>query len=214
MLHVGETTIGVPFTRAQAQQLDAAFSQLLKTVRGLGGAAAAPGFVPRPHPPRALTPRAVFHNASSCPLPCLRPRQFAEKQAAPRPKRWDMLEVRFKGDAADGTGDVTLFEVRRAPHPAAQWRWPWPWARNPPARASGTWTAHAPRAPARVPTPRPPDPTPCSPPARQVFCNPNAHATAFEAKLLLTLQVGGVSVTTEGRFSALKADVEAFLAQP
>lgn len=32
MLHVGETTIGVPFTKDQAQQLDAAFQKLLKTV--------------------------------------------------------------------------------------------------------------------------------------------------------------------------------------
>jgi hypothetical protein len=51
-----------------------------------------------------------------------------------------------------------------------------------------------------------------APRARQVFCNPNAHSTAFEAKLLLTLQAGGVSVETEGRLSAVKADVDNFLA--
>jgi hypothetical protein len=33
MLHVGETTIGVPFSRAQADQLDSAIKQLLTTVR-------------------------------------------------------------------------------------------------------------------------------------------------------------------------------------
>lgn len=32
MLHVGETTISVPFSKEQAQQLDASFQQLLKTV--------------------------------------------------------------------------------------------------------------------------------------------------------------------------------------
>jgi hypothetical protein len=36
MLHIGETTIGVPFTQEQAQTLDAAFTQLLKTVGGWG----------------------------------------------------------------------------------------------------------------------------------------------------------------------------------
>ncbi|KAI8464191.1 MAG: hypothetical protein J3K34DRAFT_396805 [Monoraphidium minutum] len=111
MLHVGETTVGVPFTRDQAQQLDAAFQQLLKT--------------------------------------------FAEKQKAERPKRWEMLEVRFKGDSATPGGGVDLFEV---------------------------------------------------------FCNPNAHATAFEAKCLVTLKAGDVSVSTEGRLSAFKADLDNFLA--
>ncbi|GBF87559.1 hypothetical protein Rsub_00270 [Raphidocelis subcapitata] len=105
MLHVGETTIGLPFTREKAQQLDAALQQLLKT--------------------------------------------FAEKQAAERPRRWDMMEVAFSGGGID-----TL----------------------------------------------------------EVFCNPNAHTTAFEAKLLLTLQAGGVSVATEGRLSAIKADVDNYLA--
>lgn len=110
MLHVGETTVGVPFSKEQALQLDAALQQLFKT--------------------------------------------FAEKQKAERPRRWEMMEVRFKGDAAAGGFD--LFEV---------------------------------------------------------FCNPNAHATAFEAKLLVTLKAGAIDVTTEGRLSAFKADLDNFAAQ-
>jgi hypothetical protein len=48
----------------------------------------------------------------------------------------------------------------------------------------------------------------------EVFCNPNAHATAFDAKLLLTVRCsGGVKVTTEGRLSNFKADLDAFLAE-
>ncbi|KIY95390.1 hypothetical protein MNEG_12573 [Monoraphidium neglectum] len=110
MLHVGETTIGVPFSRAQADQLDSAIKQLLTT--------------------------------------------FAEKQKAERPRRWEMMEVRFKGDPA-AAGGIDLLEV---------------------------------------------------------FCNPNAHATAFEAKLLVTIKAGDVSVTTEGRLSAFKADLDNYLA--
>ena len=47
-----------------------------------------------------------------------------------------------------------------------------------------------------------------------MFCNPNAHATAFEAKLLVSLRAaGGVSVTTEARLSNVKADLDAFMSQ-
>lgn len=48
----------------------------------------------------------------------------------------------------------------------------------------------------------------------ELFCNPNAYSTAFDARVLITLKAaGGVAVTTEGGLSTLKADVENFLDQ-
>lgn len=46
----------------------------------------------------------------------------------------------------------------------------------------------------------------------EVMCNPNAYTTAFDAKVLITVATTtGVKITTEGRLSSLKQDVEAFL---
>ena len=46
----------------------------------------------------------------------------------------------------------------------------------------------------------------------EVYCNPNAHATAFDAKTLITLKTSqGVRVTAEARLSALKSDLDTFL---
>jgi hypothetical protein len=42
----------------------------------------------------------------------------------------------------------------------------------------------------------------------EVVCNPNMAPTAFDARVLVTLRAGGVRLTTEGKLSALKADVE------
>lgn len=46
----------------------------------------------------------------------------------------------------------------------------------------------------------------------EVFCNPNAYSTAFEAKLLITLATQqGLKVTMEARLSAVKSDIDHFV---
>ncbi|GIL52862.1 hypothetical protein Vafri_8631 [Volvox africanus] len=46
----------------------------------------------------------------------------------------------------------------------------------------------------------------------EVFCNPNAYTTAFDAKLLITLgSRGGLTVTTEARLSAITSDLDNYL---
>ncbi len=48
----------------------------------------------------------------------------------------------------------------------------------------------------------------------ELFCNPNAYSTAFDARVLISLKTqGGLAVTTEGRLSAVKSDVDTFLEQ-
>ena len=48
----------------------------------------------------------------------------------------------------------------------------------------------------------------------EVFCNPNQYATAFDAKVLITMRSSqGLKVLTEGRLSNLKGDVDTFLEQ-
>ena len=46
----------------------------------------------------------------------------------------------------------------------------------------------------------------------EVFCNPNAFSSAFNAKALVTLSSSlGVQVVTECSLSSIQSDVEAFL---
>jgi hypothetical protein len=114
-LHVGPTTLSLPFNQQRAMELKAALALLLAT--------------------------------------------FAEKAKAERPKRWQSLEYKFKND--DGSDEST----------------------TPPGIA-----------------------------LFEVFCNPNAAASPFDAKVLVTVKSteGGVGFTTEAPLSALRADLEAY----
>lgn len=47
----------------------------------------------------------------------------------------------------------------------------------------------------------------------QAMCNPNAHATAFEARVWLSVKTGGMSVATEAKLSAFRAALEAYFEQ-
>ncbi|GAQ80527.1 hypothetical protein KFL_000560170 [Klebsormidium nitens] len=76
---------------------------------------------------------------------------FKDKEQATRPKRWESLDWKHKGDLA--AGGVHL----------------------------------------------------------EVFCNPNAYANAFQAKVLITAKDDRMQVTAEGQLSALKADISTFL---
>ena len=113
-LHVGPTTLSLPFNQQRAAELKAALALLLAT--------------------------------------------FAEKAKAERPKRWQSLEYKFRSGDEEGNSTppgIALFEV---------------------------------------------------------FCNPNAAASPFDAKVLVTVKStdGGVGFTTEAPLSALRADLEAY----
>ena len=45
----------------------------------------------------------------------------------------------------------------------------------------------------------------------EVFCNPNAHATAFQAKYLITINDEKLRITSEGQLSSLKNDVDTYI---
>ncbi|GMH35184.1 hypothetical protein BSKO_03052 [Bryopsis sp. KO-2023] len=48
----------------------------------------------------------------------------------------------------------------------------------------------------------------------EMFCNPNMHSTAFDAKLLITVKTeGGVIIVSEGSLGSIKSDVEVFMEQ-
>jgi hypothetical protein len=45
----------------------------------------------------------------------------------------------------------------------------------------------------------------------EVFCNPNAHATAFQAKYLVTIHDEKLRIASEGQLSALKSDLDQYI---
>ena len=161
-LHAGnDTTISVPFTAAQAAQLDAAFKALLNTVRMVVEGTARNGDRRAPLFQRQIK---ATHTKRT-PKPTLE--QFAEKAKAERPRRWESMEVRFvAGASSNGNG------------------------------AAPAGSADAPLE------------------LFEAFCNPNAHSSVVDAKVLLTARAagGGLSVTTEARLSAVRADLDHFLA--
>ncbi|CAM6106521.1 unnamed protein product [Calypogeia fissa] len=47
----------------------------------------------------------------------------------------------------------------------------------------------------------------------EVFCNPNAYSNAFQAKVLITINDEKIKIASEGQLSALKADIDEYIAQ-
>eukprot|EP00246_Nothoceros_aenigmaticus_P006044 TRINITY_DN18786_c0_g1_i1.p1 TRINITY_DN18786_c0_g1~~TRINITY_DN18786_c0_g1_i1.p1 ORF type:complete len:192 (-),score=32.43 TRINITY_DN18786_c0_g1_i1:164-739(-) len=45
----------------------------------------------------------------------------------------------------------------------------------------------------------------------ELFCNPNAYANAFQAKVLVTINDEKIRVASEGQLSAVKADLDQYL---
>lgn len=45
----------------------------------------------------------------------------------------------------------------------------------------------------------------------EVFCNPNAHATAFQAKYMVTIDDSKLRIASEGQLSALKSDLDHYI---
>ncbi len=121
---------------------------------------------------------------------------FADKQQAQRPKRWEPMEFRIKGKL------LLLLIVLQHEFGSEKGMLDY---------CTVAWRALEGASALR----RAGDgASPSELEFFEVFCNPNAHATAFDAKVLVTLRTaGGVKVATEGKLTSLKSDVDQFLAQ-
>ena len=45
----------------------------------------------------------------------------------------------------------------------------------------------------------------------EAFCNPNAYANPFQAKVLITLNDDKLKISTEGQLSTIKAEVDQYV---
>lgn len=110
MLHLGESTVELPFSPAEARNLGRSFNGLLQT--------------------------------------------FKDKQEAAEPRKWEMMSYTYDAQETEG---VTFL---------------------------------------------------------QVMCNPNAFPSAFDAKLMVTIQSeSGMKITGEAHLSQTKSDLQTFISQ-
>ena len=107
---------------------------------------------------------------------------FADKQKAERPQRCEPVECRITGMYAVTTHCTVLYSGKDVNTP---FMFPFIFSYCAGDAAQGEV------------------------PVFEIFCNPNAHTTAFDAKVLITLQTGeGVQVVTEAPLEQVRAGVK------